>query len=293
MKQSLLFVVILMLTITVHSQKLVTENNHWSGLVESGWLGGEFDFHFQKLKGDTLFQNVSYKKLMGCTDTLQTSWQYEGAIRENEPGRVYFRNAGSYSDHLIYDFTISVNDTFTGYYYENQYKMIVDSIANIQLMNGEIRKQFYFTGISGFYGYENWIEEIGSDNGLTNSGVYFSMTDYFPSLNCFTENGIVKVYNNSYFPCYSILGLGEEPNRQSSTIFPNPVIEYATIGVSGNIIPGLNAKIYTSSGYELQTINASSDNTFLFTRDNIKSGLYFYIIFDGKKQVSSGKFIIQ
>ncbi len=293
MKRFILFSIALFGFSQIYSQTLVRENNHWSGLIEAAWPIGEYSFHFQKLQGDTVFQNKTYKKLLGTSDTLQVKWDYEGAMREDTPGKVYFRAAGSFSDHLIYDFNIVVNDTFTGFYYENEYKMIVDSIVQIQLLNGEWRKQYYFTGISGFYGYENWIEEIGSDNGLTNSGVFFSITDYYPSLNCFTENGVVKVYNNSFFSCYSIVGISEAPNQQSSTIIPNPVQEYATIELLGNKVPGLKAKIYSSTGLELQNINASFGNTFLFTRGSFNSGLYFYIIYDGEKQVSLGKFIIQ
>lgn len=289
----LILITVFLLSSKLFSQTLVLENNHWSGFIEEAWPIGEYSFHFQKLKGDTLIQNIPYKKLLGTSETAQTHWDYEGAMRENEPGKVYFRPIGSYSEHLIYDFNLQVNDTFTGYYFENEYKMIVDSIAQVTLLNGEHRKQFYFSGITGFYGYENWIEEIGSDNGLTNSGVYFSITDYYPSLNCFTEDGIIKVYTNNFYPCYSIVSSDEGiTSQRKSEVFPNPVRSVANVIFLSANSGELTCKIFNVHGSLRKNLHFESNSPITFDRNGLKSGIYFYILSENGVAVTNGKFVV-
>lgn len=294
MKKLVTSLLLLLFLSPLLAQTLVRENNQWSGLVEAAWPIGEYSFHFQKLQGDTTIGNKTYKKLLGKTDTLQTTWDYEGALREEAPGKVYHIKAGSYSEHLIYDFDIKANDIFTGYYDETEYKMIVDSIKPVQLLNGEWRKQYYFTGLSGWYGYENWIEEIGSDNGLTNSGVFFVMTDYFPSLNCFTENGIVKVYNNNNFPCYSFVSSPDLiSSRSQSEIIPNPVVAYATVRHEISNCANLVFSIYSLSGVLVKQIAATNTNPIYFSREGMDSGMYMYTLRTEQSIISSGKFLIK
>ena len=168
---------------------------------------------------------------MGATSPEAAGWSYEAALGETVLGKVTIIKAGSTDEHLLYDFTLTVNDDFTGYYNNCQYTMKLNAIEDIWLMNGEKRKQFQFsgTGASGYF-TENWIAEIGSDNGLTSAGIYSctAVTDTAPTLNCFTEDNIVKVYNNADYPCVETVGTTEKKTEVGSAIIsPNPVHESA------------------------------------------------------------------
>src|SRR5665648_1142091 len=117
-------------------------------------------------------------------------------------------------------------------------------------MNGEIRKEFNLKVVTAGFAQENWIQEIGSDNGLTSAGVYACITDTYPTLNCFTEDGIVKVYNNADFPCYSLVELPEIPATYKSQIIPNPVTDVATIQLQKSNLKDLTLLILNSHGQE-------------------------------------------
>ena len=276
------------------SQTLVKENNRWSNLVEVST--NVFTFHFQKISGDTLINGKTFKKLMGATSPDAPGWSYEAALGETVPGKVTIIKAGSKDEHLLYDFTLAVNDNFTGYYNNCQYTMKLNAIEDIWLMNGESRKQFQFsgTGASGFF-TENWIAEIGSDNGLTSAGIYSctAVTDTAPTLNCFTEDNIVKVYNNADYPCVETVGTSEKKTEAGSAfISPNPVHESARFEVNGANNRNLELLVFDTRGKEVSRIH-SDTNILVFKRKELKSGLYYYSIYSETKLIASGKFIIE
>lgn len=290
----LLTSLIICLLYTSQSQTLVKENNSWSNLIEVS--PNSFTNHYQKIQGDTTIDNKVYKKLLGTTYSQLINWKYEGALRETEPGKVYFKKAGVTAEHLLYDFTLNVNDIFTGYYNECEFMLKLNSIEEIMLMNGENRKQFHFTGIAGYFYSENWIAEIGSDNGLTYAGVFGCTpvtSDTTPTLNCFTENGTVKVYNNADFPCYSLVGLTENPHQVASQIIPNPVTDVATLDMPGVNIKDLSLAILDSLGKEVLRINSVKGNKIIFNREGLPGGIYLYSVYSGSTQIAKGKFIIR
>lgn len=275
------------------SQTLVKENNRWSNLVEVS--PNTFTFHFQKISGDTLINGKTFKKLMGATSPEAAGWSYEAALGETVTGKVTIIKAGSTDEHLLYDFTLTVNDDFTGYYNNCQYTMKLNAIEDIWMMNGEKRKQFQFsgTGASGYF-TENWIAEIGSDNGLTSAGIYSctAITDTAPTLNCFTEDNIVKVYNNADYPCVETVGTTEKKTEVGSAIIsPNPVHESARFEIEGYKNKNLELSVFDARGKEVSNIH-SDTNILIFNRKGLKSGLYYYSINSETKLIASGKFII-
>ncbi len=290
----LLAVLALCLSATLQAQTLVNENNLWSNLIEVSH--NNYTLHFQQVKGDTIINSKACKKLMGSTSALLTNWKYEAALREPVPGKVYIINAGSTSEHLLYDFTLTVNSTFTGYYKECMYQMNLDAIENIYLLNGETRKQFQFsgTGASGFF-TENWINEIGSDNGLTSAGIYSCtyVSDTAPTLNCFTENSIVKVYNNADFPCFSFVGIADDPASLTSQVNPNPVVDIAVIQLQDSNASNLRLVLFNSHGQKAAEFQYKKGNQLMFKRDGLPGGVYFYEVKSGTTQISKGKFIIR
>jgi len=285
---------VISLSPTLQSQTLVKENNLWSNLVEVS--PNTFTFHYQKIHGDTTIDAKSYKKLLGTTSNQLNSWSYEAALREPQPGKIYSRKKGSTNEHLLYDFNIAVNDTFTGYYNNCEYKMKLNSVENIYLMNGEVQKQYHFsgTGLSGFF-TENWINGIGSDNGLTSAGIYSCtvVSDTAPTLNCFTEDAIVKVYNNADYPCYSLVGITENPESVSPQVIPNPVIDVATIHLQEAKSKDLNLSVSNSHGQEVAQFFSKKGNQLVFNRKGLTAGIYFYKVYSGADQIANGKFVVQ
>jgi hypothetical protein len=276
------------------SQTLVKENNRWSNLVEVST--NTFTFHFQKISGDTLINGKIFKKLLGASSPEAAGWKYEAALSETVPGKVTIIHAGSADERLLYDFTLTVNDNFTGYYKNCEYTMKLNAVEDIWLMNGEKRKQFQFSGngASGFF-TENWIAEIGSDNGLTSAGIYSctAVTDTAPTLNCFTEDNIVKVYNNADYPCVETVGISEKKTKNGSALIsPNPVHESACFEVNGTYNKDLELLVFDTRGKKVSRIH-SDTNILVFNRKELKPGLYYYAINSETKLVASGKFIIE
>jgi hypothetical protein len=60
--------------------------------------------YLYKFDGDTLAGGKQYKKLWVTTDSTQTLWTYEGAMREDSTKKVY--SLGNSGDFLYYDFNI-------------------------------------------------------------------------------------------------------------------------------------------------------------------------------------------
>lgn len=224
----------LMISGQIYSQDyypIVQENNVWNVLKVAPTPGVPWDSTYwtmtYKFYGDTIISNQTYKKVYKSEEEIPINWEYEGCIREEEQKVWYFPQYGN-EETLIYDFTLNIGDTVTILGWE---PMVVDSISQIEI-NGEDRKQIYFSTWGQFI--EHWIEGIGSNFGILQSGTSL-VVGWYTRFLCMLEDGELIYMNPNYNSCYLINTEIEEINNSIIKIYPNPAKDKIYINNTENI----------------------------------------------------------
>lgn len=185
-----------------------------------------------KLSGDTILDNISYKKVYLSEDEIPTNWEFYGGMREDENQKVWFYpTIGMIEEQLIYDFSVNVGDTI---YFNYESVMVVDSIAYHEIAGIE-RKHIYFSYVYFSFIEELWIEGIGSNYGIlsSGSGSYVGGWTWFL---CMSENGQLIYMNPNYSSCYLISTGIQENDNSIIQVYPNPVQDKIKINYSENTI---------------------------------------------------------
>ncbi len=234
MKTIILFVCGLSISGLLYSQNyhpIVQENNEWNVLKVTGFFPptdtNYWTMTYQFI-GDTTINSQVYKKVYISEEEVPNNWKYEGAIRE-EDRKVWYLAKYESEERKIYDFTLEVSDTVSFVWDP----MIVDSISYIEL-NGEDRKQFWFS-VDGQGGIiEHWIEGIGSNYGILQSGGYF-IVGWATWFLCMSEEGELIYMNPNFNSCYMFSTEIEEAYLSGIELYPNPVTDKIIIKNSDNI----------------------------------------------------------
>ena len=85
-------------------------------------------------------------------------------------------------------------------------------------------------------------------------------------------------------------GIPQQPAFNSS-VYPNPFTRSTTIQFNSSL-ENAQLDIYNIYGQVLKTIVAVSGDHIIINRENLSSGLYFYELNQGAKQISRGKIVI-
>jgi hypothetical protein len=203
------------------------------------------------LYGDTTIGTYNYKKLYR---TSVHAWLYPppppppfnhpinflGGLREDVPAKkIYYYEADSGLEKLLYDFTLNIGDTaYTNFYGSmgDTVHYIVTDIDSV-LVNTSYNKRLIIeplptSTLEAVAG--NWIEGIGSEAGPLN--YYITGFEYIHELVCFGVNNINK-YSLATWPpapeCHFLVGIGEmEDNKISLVVSPNPTNGSLTLSLS-------------------------------------------------------------
>lgn len=234
--------------------------------------------------GDSIIDNVSYKKLYSSYDSLITL-NYKALIRE-ENNKVYLRHYNQ-PEALIYDFNLSIGESTTIYSPEGQgfIEVTINDISWVEY-EGFFRKKYILDG----YNEEYWMEGIGSCFGPIYSKVYdFIICPDWTMTCAYSEEG--QIYQFMDYPCYDIkTGITPLVEKHIS-IYPNPVIsgqEYRII--NDRIIK--EVLIYNYSGQLIQQTKIKDKNEILLSAKNLIKGIYMLVIKDINGQNYSSKLII-
>lgn len=251
---------------------LVQENNEWNVLQVIFEGGNPWDTTFftqtYKISGDTIINELAYKKVYKSEEEMPVNWEYEGSIRE-EDEKVWYISHFNNEEILIYDFTLNVGDTMA---FQYQPVMVVDSIAYHEIAGIE-RKYMYFSYINFTTYKELWIEGIGSNYGVLSSGSGGSVGGWTWLL-CMSENGELIYMNPNFNSCFLISNDINEIRTFDFNIYPNP-----TYGLL--IIENLNnTKINSISLVDLsgQIIQTFKNNQSTLDLGRMASGSYLLII---------------
>jgi hypothetical protein len=207
---------------------IVQENNEWN-VLQVIYPGGNYWTMTYKFYGDTTISEQTYKKVYKSEEEIPINWEYEGGIREEEQKVWYYPKFGNVET-KIYDFTLNAGDTVT-FLFE---PMVVDSVSYGEI-NGEVRKHIYFS----YPDYsppvnEYWIEGIGSNRGILQSGTATFIGGWTWFL-CMSENGELIYMNPNYNSCYLLSTEIEEINNSIINVYPNPVKDKIIIKNIDNI----------------------------------------------------------
>jgi hypothetical protein len=220
--------------------------------------------------GDTIISNIHYKKIMASGYEYASGNQtccnyvnrYLGALRQDTAHKkVYFCNASTTKDTLLYNFNLHVGDTlkltYINHIANTNYVSSIDSI----LIGTTYRKQYNINGLSVSSissSFVSLIEGIGSTLGLLEPLV--APFESGSALNCFSQNH-VTLYPAGTDSCSSTVSIKEIKNNSSIilTIYPNPAQNNFTIKTNTNEKQNLQVFDVNDKLVLTQTINGTTN----------------------------------
>jgi len=258
----------------------VQEGRIWA----NGLLGHDFTTHgvypvksdFIKFQGDTIIEEISWKKIYKSTDKNQINWEAWGFIREDNK-KVYYK-WGDEEQRLLYDFGLESGEQIELL----STNFIVDSIKNDILYNGENRKHIYLSiNNNPEIGKIIWIEGIGSISGFfENTGNL--LTGGGPSvLLCFEVNNeliykdTIYGFNTCFFD--EEITLIKQSEKSTIKIYPNPASNFVQIESNESISDAI-LKIYSVEGKLLMHKDLKGEKNFMVNVLDLGRLLVFKIV---------------
>ena len=220
--------------------------------------------------GDTMIDGRVYHEIMETVNRGQVPMLI-GVIREENQKLWYRRvlDASLSEEKLLYDFTVSIGDSLVvgGL---SSLKMVVDSVG-LENIGGKDRKKIRLRYENEEQISETWVEGLGSDQGLLNSG--WSNPEitggYFRAL-CFHHDGELIWQNEDYEACV-ITSTGEDAEVAFS-LYPNPAPnEVRIVGVDVR-----EALVYNAFGQLVKAVK----NTNEISVERMPAGVYLLHIQD-------------
>lgn len=179
---------------------------------------------------DASTQYISDTIISSTTYSYFTNQEFSDYYTRYDNGKVYWvcRNAGGSlcgSETLQYDFSLTVNDTFTSSILG---KLYVDSVSTITLLNSAQRKYLSLRGAETWNSTRqySWIDGIGD---IVNGFLYASdFEGGYGKFVCHTDNsGLLYIAQPVEFDCDSltgyVVGLPENKSTSALTLYPNPI----------------------------------------------------------------------
>ena len=294
------FSILPLTSFTQTSESLLDTNKVWSTVFRTNY-SGEFLTFTYKLSGDTIINDKNFiKVLRNNNEEIAENWDLYGFIRQDSTKRIYFRKSNFLpeGEYLLYDFNHNVGDTFQimclarGYPYE-EIQVSLDSISIISISNKPL-KTYYISYTENEYYKVIWIEGIGSLSGF--------LTNFYPphyeglgsvELLCFIENDTVKYMNPNYNTCFytTVYSKLIKDNPIQVAFFPNPVTAKSELKITGLKLTNPSIEIFNVTGNKLYD-RYFDKNCIEFNKYKFKPGLYIYRIYDNRKLIYAGKFII-
>jgi hypothetical protein len=243
------------------------EGNQWNVSV-MGWVMYDVEYTV----GESIQIGVNtYKEIIQTNPDVPNSTIVYGYFRE-EPStqRIYKYNA--LGDELYYQFDVTVGQTIETYCLGNPATLTVYSVSTITL-NGQQRTQVDLT-VDGAP-VTSWIEGMGSMNGIVDPTAVF-VTDYWPFITCFYENGTLTWDNpGDMVTCDLTLGVNDNEAVQLFSAYPNPVSDVLTIQVPQSVInQNTSIEIRNAEGRLVLIENTLGRHSVQIDMSEFPSGVY-------------------
>jgi hypothetical protein len=203
MKNSILSILGLLTIISISGQNyfpVVEENKKWNVMYVGfpGFGDTIYSTNTYKFEGDTVINGLNYLKVYKSEEEIPELWTLEGCIREDQDKKVYFNKWGI--DYLKYDFGVEIGDTIEISPNYSPLQVLVESIDSV-IINGIYRKSILLKDITYSNAHELWIEGVGSNRGILESGTagYVGGWRWFL---CMSQNEELIYMNPNYNNCY-------------------------------------------------------------------------------------------
>ena len=296
----ILFLILPLTSFTQTSESLLDTNKVWSTVFHSNANGLFYTFKY-KLSGDTIINDKNFiKVLKNSNEEIPVNWNLYGFIRQDSTKRIFFGRPVLYpeDEYLLYDFNHNVGDTFQIWCHNlgnpvDQIQVTLDSINTILISNKSL-KSYSISYTEDEYYKVIWIEGIGSLFGfLTN----FRAPHYeglgHSELLCFSENDTVKYRNPNYNTCFYTTVYNEliKDSPVQVVLSPNPLTAKSELRVTGIKLANPLIEIFSVTGNKLYD-RYFDKNSIEFNKFKFKPGLYLYRIYDNRKLIYAGKFIV-
>ncbi len=288
MKKFILLLNVVFIISNSFSQDFVKEGKQWN-VSETMNFGGTVTLIY-KIEGDSVTENLQYKKVWVCSDSLLTDCLLFGLIRE-DAGKVFFQPNYSNKESLLYDFNIGIGDTVQVLSLPNQGDCEVVLICiGVDTMTylGIPRKTWSFAS----YDSEGWVEGIGNLHGLFQNRYYECILDVDFSLLCAYDGDSLIYQNSPGNPCYiNTVGIGENPFEAQISIFPNPVIINSKFKIKSKKRIS-RVEIYGAGGKLRFQMHDISKRELTIQSKNLNKGFFLLYIKTDDNQVYTGKLVI-
>jgi len=263
---TLLFTLASLLAFAQYTPALQT-GKQWNVSVY-GW--GVYDLIYTVGEPVVLGITEYYPVIQSNPDVPNSEFVY-GYFRDDaNTQRIY-----KYSDNgeeLYYQFDVTVGQTIDTYCLGNPATLTVSSISNI-IINGESRTQIDLA-VDGAP-VTSWIEGMGSMNGIVDPTAVF-VTDYWPSLTCFYENGNLGWDNpGDVITCDFTLATDESEPAQLFSAYPNPVSDMLTVQIPQNFVgTSSSIEVRNAEGRLLLIENTLGRHSVQIDMSRFPSGVY-------------------
>ncbi len=266
--------------------KTIAKNKIWQNVIYPIFWPETIYIHYQFLN-DTIINGQSYEQLYLKDLSLpEIKWRPLNTFLREEQGKIYSTN-NDLSESLLYDFSLNVNDTFHLQTNSTNCVFLVTAVDSIALSNTEKRKRITLIQANEpnptqpEYGYNYWVEGIGSLTSLVNYG-RSCYTDYDLDLLCYYEESGLAYENSNNSNC--LLTSIKATPIPTIKIFPNPSQDFFFIE-SPETITNLN--IYNNLG-QLMKIDFNSQQVDI---SHLSKGIYFIHLQTKDKHIYSQKFL--
>ena len=269
-----------------NSPKTIEKNKIWQSVVYPTSNPETIYIHYQFLN-DTIINGQSYEQLyLKDLSLSQIEWRPLNTFLREEQSKIYLVN-NDQSESLLYDFSLQVNDTFHLQTSNTNCIFLATAIDSITLSNTEKRKRITLIQADDpnpaqpVYGYNYWVEGIGSLTSLINYG-RSCYTDYDLDLLCYYEEKGLAYEKSNNSNCL-LTSIKESP-IPTIKVFPNPSQDFFFIESPETIT---NLSIYNNLG-QLMKIDFNKQQIDI---SHLSRGVYFIHLQTKNKEIYSQKFI--
>lgn len=223
--------------------------------------------------GDTIIGSYTYKR-------FYVGNYFKGGIRENNQ-TIYYYNADSIMEYVIYDFNLQSGDTVIPPYTEG---FALDTVAvwwiDSMLLNDNNYHKAFHMGCAAIN-----IEGVGSIMGPLTPGYGCSVSGGL-RLNCFTNDTNLVYTIGAWTGC--ITGMENKSSEINSVkIFPNPTFDFIKVEKHYSVEKNACYKIRGNTGkIILESKNIPNE----INIKNLAKGIYF-ITFENNGKSETRKFI--
>lgn len=268
-----------------------------------------YEFYSLLMAGDTTIQGIPYTIIQNAdyyTGIPASSPSSKSFIREDSSGRVYIIWPSSlfifvpdcydtsHTERLLYDFSLSVGDTFHTCR-TNDSLIIVTGIDSV-LVNSEYRKRI--TYVTNYLNLGEWIAGIGDVKGLIWP---FSIEfEHYQILSCYEDSSIFWLNPELVQNGIGCFEVGQDEiislsRRHRLKLSPNPAQDELNIEIEESNASSEKRQIelYNNLGLKVGQFEvAPNTNRLRFSINNFPSGLYLVNYFANGQRLDSVKLII-